>query len=380
MSYHIQIWSIKRPDMKNSLPKSASWKKRGDCWALERRNWQIICGLPDRVLLEDIPQQVSSSMPGIEYFTEFVLEPISAPESAKMELLRVAGGVAKACHGVLFDRQTGELITPRGVKRFVPEARSERFALLELGWWFLNDTIFKPEGVDGFLDICMTLLPEILPRRYGLYEPPQYQLADEGCEHLSAFLLDHLDNSPVLYPNRPILGLSFACSREKQHPRLGFRCNRISVECEASVMEQPGWQEGLRRFWHRMCDHLSPFFSEVRTLNDYVRMGATYGSDMKTEVHPIRSWFWRGIPRELGHAVAIGAPYIDLWPNAQSEGQPRGNLFVMDAGPWVAGNNLTIEVPDGIRQKWTPEYTNVGVGWSINWVTEYPQMWPFEEV
>jgi hypothetical protein len=52
----------------------------------------------------------------------------------------------------------------------------------------------------------------------------------------------------------------------------------------------------------------------------------------------------------------------------------------MDAGPWVAGNNLTIEVPDGIRQKWTPEYTNVGVGWSINWVTEYPQMWPFEEV
>ena len=109
-------------------------------------------------------------------------------------------------------------------------------------------------------------------------------------------------------------------------------------------------------------------------------MGATYGSNMETEIHPIRSWFWRGIPQELGHAVAIGAPYVDLWPSVKSKGQSHGDLVVLDTGAWIEGNNLTIESPDGICQKWTPEYTNDGAGWSINWVTEYPQVWPFDTV
>jgi len=378
MSYDVQVWSVDRPDVTSSLPSSASWKKHRDHWSLEKRQWQIICGPPDVVLPEDIPEEVSASMPGIAFLTELVLEPISAPESAKKVLLRAAGAVAKASHGVVYDSQTDELTTPKGVmKRFVPEARSERFALLELGWWFLSDSIFAREGMDGLLDIFAALLPEALPRRYGLYEPPQHLLADEGREHLSAFLLEHLNDSPVLYPNRPVLGLSFACTRERQHPRLGFRCNRVAVECEASVINQPGWQEGLRRFWLTVCEHLNPFFADVRTLNGYLRMGATYGSDIETEVHPIRSWFWRGVPRELGHAVAIGAPYVDLWPRAHTEGQFHGDLIVLDVGAWTEGNNLTLEAPDGIRQAWTPKYKNDGMGWSVGWVTTYPGLWPF---
>lgn len=345
-----------------------------------RRNWQIVCGLPDEVEPEDVPEQVATSLPGIRYLTELVLEPLHAPESAKKEILAAARLIAKSSHGVVLDRQTDELTTPKGVKRFVPEVRSERFALLELDWWFQGDRIFTAEAMGRLLNIFATALPEALPKRYGSYEPPQHKLAEMGMDHLSNFLLENLDESLVLYPHRPFMGLTFSCTKEAQHPRLGFRCHRISLECEASAISQPGWQEGLRRLWLQVCRELKPFYSEVRTLNGYERIGATYGSDMKTEVHPIYSWFWRGIPRKLGHAIAVGNPYLNLWPEVVSKGQSHGEFVSLDAGEWTAGKDLTIQAPEGICQKWTPAYEKTKFGWSINWVKEYPETWPFERV
>lgn len=107
-------------------------------------------------------------------------------------------------------------------------------------------------------------------------------------------------------------------------------------------------------------------------------MGPTYGSDVETEVHPIRSWFWRGVPRELGHAAAIGEPYVELLQRASVDGHRHGNLLVLDTGKWDAGDNLTIEVPEGLLQKSSPKYQNDGCGQYINWVDEYPEIWPFD--
>lgn len=378
MSYDLEIWSTKRPILHEILSASQGWQGTDGYRALERAKWQIVCGSPGRMLPEDVPEEVSACLPGIAYLTEIVLEPISGPESAKKEMLRVAGRIAKSSHGVVLDKQTGELTTPRGVKRYRPVPRPERFGVLHLGWWFLDDVLQSSEGVVGLLDVFSTYMPEALPRRYGLFEPPKHLLEEDGHEHLAKFLADNIDSSPVLYPHRPFVGLSVACTSEREHPRLGFRCNYLSVECEASVVDQPGWQEGLRRFWLATGDYLRPFYSEARTLHGFIRMGASYGSDMETDIHPIRSWFWRGIPLELGHAAAIGEPYIELWPQALAAGQRVGDFVILDAGQWTDGNNLVVDAPNDIRQGWTPEYTNQGGGWSVNWVTDNPQAWPFE--
>lgn len=377
MSYDVQVWSVKRPDFEDSLSQMSKWRCNGDFWSFTNTKWQVVVGTQDSVLLEDIPQEISASIPGISFLTELNLEPISAPDAAKQLLLRTASTLAKASHGIVYDCQTDEIITPRGVRRFSRRAREERFSILEMGWWFLDDTIFTPDGLSGLLDICEKLLPEALPRRYGLYEPPQHLLAVQGREHLASFLLENLDESPVLYPTRPIIGMSVACNRDHSHPRLGFRSNHLSVECEASAIGQSGWQEGLRRFWLAISQHLGSFYSEVRTLNGFLPMGATYGSDFESEVEPIRSWFWRGVPRELGHAVAIGEPYVHLWPGAIAEGTRHGDLVVLDSGQWIAGSNLTTVVPDPISQRWTPKWVREGTSYSVNWVDAYPEIWPF---
>lgn len=377
MSYDVQIWSVEPVNADKAIPRLTSWSKVGGSWRLESRDWQIVIGSSDEVLPEDIPPEVSSTIPGVRYLTELTLQPIAASATAKKTLFDAAKALAKSSHGVIYDGQSEELITPAGVKRFSPAARAERFALLKLGWWFLDDSVFERPGLENLLTIFNSLLPEALPRRYGLYEPPQYQLSVNGYEHMLQFVGEHLDDSPVLYPTRPVLGLQISCPRDHHHPRFGFRSNLLSIECEATVLNQPGWQEGLRRFWLAVCSNLSPFYSEVRTVKGYVRMGPTYGSDIETEVHPVRSWFWRGFPRELGHAVAIGTPYIELFSEVTRDGHPSGELLVFDVGEWREGNNLKIDVPEGIRQVRTPEYESDRGGWSVNWVMEYPEIWPF---
>jgi hypothetical protein len=378
MSYDIQIWSVRRVDIEAVLGDLTSWKADGDLWVFDRRGWQITVGTPDEVLAEDIPEDVSATLPGIRYLTELHLSPITASTSARKMLESVAKSIAKISHGVYHDCQTDELVTPKGVKRFIPVARNERFSLLELNWWFLNDDVLSRDGLSGLLDIFESLLPEALPRRYGLYEPPQHQLAALGRDHLLDFLVDNHDDSPVLYPTRPIMGLYVSFTRWHLDSRLGFRANRLSVECESTALDQPGWEEGLRRFWIEVSLYLKPFFSDVRTLNGYLRMGPTYGSDLETEVHPVRSWFWRGIPKELGHAAALGSPYIELWPEAAGFGRRHHELIILDSGSWTDGNKLEIKAPRGISQAWTPGYKNERGGWSVNWVEDYPEIWPFD--
>lgn len=378
MSYDLQIWSVKRPSVESDSPRGLRWTQSADSMSVVMRDWQITVEPADLVHQEDIPVDVASALPGIRYLTELNLQPFDASNSAKATLVRIASAVAKASHGLVYDPQTDELITPRGVKRFIPQARDERFSIIELGFWFLDVRIFSPDHMEGFLDLCDTLLPEALPRRYGLYEPPQYvRDVRAGRAHLLTFLHENLDGSPVLYTTRPVLGLGFSCTKERYHPRNGFRSNYVSVEIEASVIQQPGWQEQLRRFWVAICRHLNPFYSDVRTLKGYVRMGGTYGSDHKSEEHPIRSWFWRGVPGELGHAIAIGEPYIDLWPQASMEGERHGDLIVLDTCRWVDGDNLTIKVPGGIRQKSAPKYLSNGDALNSEWLDEYPDIWPF---
>src|SRR5262245_58350253 len=109
MRYDGQVWSVERPDAPRSLPKAAAWKVAGDCWSLEKRDWQIVCEDPKLVLPEDVPEMISAGMPGISFLTEFNLEPISAPEGARTELLRAASAMAKSSHGLVYDPQSGEL-------------------------------------------------------------------------------------------------------------------------------------------------------------------------------------------------------------------------------------------------------------------------------
>ena len=66
--------------------------------------------------------------------------------------------------------------------------------LLQLSW-FVEDVAPLTRALPTeMLDLFQRTIPEVLPRRYGLWEPPQFKLATDGIDHLRDFLAKNLRN------------------------------------------------------------------------------------------------------------------------------------------------------------------------------------------
>jgi hypothetical protein len=384
VSYDIQIWSVGSIPLPDALSDMENWQREGLAWVRASKNWQIVINSSTKVLFEDLPEDVVAEVPGISYLTELNLEPIGAPMSARKQLLAVSKHLGKAAHGVILDPQTDEVITPSGVKRYRPRPREERFSILALMWWFNEGPLLTDAGLHEFVTLLERALPEAMPKRYGLFEPPQHLYSETGRERFLSFLQEHLDDTIVWYPHRPVLGLSLYCSPKWGTTGQGYRANYVKVEVEAKTLEQPGWETALDRFWRAASRVIEPFYGDVKTLKGFIRMGATHGSNIKTEFHPVKGPWWTGIPRVVGHAVVLGEPYLALWPRFVEVAQMADGLAFLSTNDWTTQeevSNLVGGVPDPLAQRWIPKWATTSYGGkAVNWNTEYPPLWPFEDV
>lgn len=383
MSYDVQIWSLDPIPLPAALPDVQTWELGGEAWVRKKENWQIVVSPSVEVLPEDLPDGVVGLLPGIAYLAELNLEPLGAPQSAHELLAGVSKRLASAAHGLVLDPQTGAVITPRGVRRYRPHPRDKRFSALTLSWWFTQGPLLADAGLREFVSLLERMLPEALPRRYGLFEPPQHLYSETGREHFLGFLQEHLGDTFVWYPHRPVVGVSVFCSPSWGAMPQGFRANFVCVRIEAAVLEQPGWHTALDRFWRAASRVIRPFYGDVTTLKGYLRMGGTYGSDMHTDFHPVKGPWWIGIPRRLGHAAVLGEPYLSLWPGFVEAAQVSGDLAFLSTADWSdqeEASRLLDAIPDALAQRWIPEWTDApGGGKTVNWNTHYPPQWPFEK-
>ncbi len=381
MSYDIQIWSVRPVVLPAALPDRQKWHPEGEVWQHTAKSWQITVTPSLKVSLEDIPEDVVGLLPGICYLTELTLEPLVVPKSAQNLLIKVSRCLAKDAHGVVLDRQTDTLVTPTGVQRYRPQQREERFSILKFSWWFTDGPLLTNLGLHKFIELMEDMLPEAIPRRYGLYEPPQYLYTETGREHFLAFLQKHLDKIVVWYPHRPVVGVYLHCGPKWGATPQGFRANHVEVEIEARVLEQPGWNTGLARLWQAASQTIQPFYGDVRTLRGGIRTGATYTFDTETEFHPVNGIWWKGIPRTLGQAVVLGRPYLNLWPRFVEAAQIVNDLAFFSTSDWTTlkeVSGLVGGVPETIAQCRTPVWIDAPFGGrTISWNTEYPPIWPF---
>jgi hypothetical protein len=384
VSYDIQIWSVDPIPLPDALPDVEKWQQEGGAWVRASKDWQIVIGSSVKVLFEDVPEDVARVVPGISYLAELNLEPIGAPKSAHKLLSTVSKRLGKAAHGVVLDPQADTVITPSGVKRYRPQRRAERFSILALSWWFTEGPLLTDAGLHEFVSLLERMLPEAMPKRYGLFEPPQHLYAETGREHFLGFLQEHLDDIIVWYPHRPVVDVSVSCSPKWGAVRQGFRANYVTVDVEAKTLEQTGWNTALDRFWRVASQVIQPFYGDVRTLKGFTRMGATCGSDIETDFHPVKGPWWIGIPRIVGHAVVLGEPYLSLWSRFVEAAQVADGLAFLSTNEWTTQeevSNLTGGVPDTLAQRWIPKWVATSYGGkAVNWNTEYPPIWPFENV
>jgi len=376
MSYDLRIWGRRFEDFTSRFPVGEGWSRSARGLARATRSWQLVIGFAQRVEPEDVPREASELLPGLTCLVELSLEPVSAPASARAALMTAAQRVAEELAGLVEDPQEGTLRLPRGSKRFIKPPRVERLAVLDLSWWYLNSPLRSEGGVAQLLALLHRHLPEAVPRRYGLWEPPPFKTEDAGIEALADFLSQHLDDSPVLYPTRPVVSMHIGDCNGATHPRFGFRANSLSIHVEAAVLSQPGWDRAIRNTWRAVAQLLQPFYGEARVLADFLWHGATTAGDMKTEVHPVRSWFWRGIPPKPGLAMVLGKPYAVLWtpPGSVSD---AGLIFV-EQEDWTSLKPLPFQVPPALAQPWRPTWVEQpGGGRTLNWSDARAANFPF---
>ena len=379
MSYDLQIWTTRRIALETILPEQEKWQVSGDSWIYAGRNWQLVLSGFDRVLFEDIPNDVSQVLPGIAFLVSANLEGNFSVATAHNFLKRVSAMVAKSAHGVIFDPQTDAVETPSGVKRFVPTLREERFSVLEMSWWFTDGPILSPEGRGLMLSCMEKYLPEALPKRYGDYEPPQYHYAETGRRHFLEFL-GSSRAMVVWYPNTPVVGVAYSLARSAGPTRLGFRCHRLTISIDAGALEQPGWQLGLRNFWVSMSKVIRPFFGDVRTLRGLVKRGGTFAVARDSEEHPVISWWWNGIPKSCGHAAVVGEPYLNLWPEFREHACYNDCLAFLSTNSWMEAGEVSAligGVPDALAQQQQPPEPALPMAPQPKKV--YPKVWPFGE-
>jgi hypothetical protein len=309
---------------------------------------------------------------------ELNLEPTAAPQSAHALLRRVAKSLATAGHGVVVDLQADIVTTPTGVRRYVAPARGGSLTALEMSWFSVDAGVASREGLERVTDCLERNVPEALPVRYGEYEPPSFRYSETGRQHLIDFLAEEYLKPGSLgfvvwYPKRPVLhvGLSIGVGKSPA----GWRCHRLTLTLEASVLEQAGWPNALHELWRRLAQTVHAFYADVRILRRYRVGAATVAEFLDAERHPVCGPFWAGIPREGACAVALGQPYLSLWPDFDAVAEREGDIGFLSQPSWMDQENVfkhVGNVPEGLAQQ-SPGYDGLGPNRS----PVHPSEWPF---
>jgi hypothetical protein len=365
MSYDIQIYTCGEPDEElGRLAAEEGFERKENTFLFLCKNGQIIFHRAGKVEAEDIPVSVFRELPGIGYLVEASIEG-NPPVPDRKKALRLAKNLAKSARGVLVNPQEDTIETARGTKRVDLTNAPKEEGQLKLSWWFEDADSFEKNGCARLVEVFESYMPEALPRRYGLWEPPQFKYAEQGREHFLSFFRENLRKGGIVWYSHPPFSYVF----ESIPPKVGatwqgYRSCRLQIQLRSRAIYILGWPLALKRLWLAVSQVVSPFFAEIREGDD-----------------PVKSWWWNGIPARLGLAAMIGPPYEKLWPDFVAAGKKLSpNLFYMET---IAERKLLPLIPPSdIMQPKMPELPRTILASELQayeklTAMRYPKIWPF---
>lgn len=370
MSYDLRIYTIEKQDF--SILKSKfniNITKDGFIYPLS--NHQIVVTNENPIEDEDIPQQVGKELPGLKYLIECNLEPITDKEKHIKELLKIGKIIAKNGIGVIENPQTDEIILPSGIKRVFTTEKTERFSVLELSWWFNDNSILQNDNLRQLLNIIEKHMPEALPRRYGEYEPPKEKFIDINT--FNDYLLKNVRNSIVWYPNKPVDYVHFGIPEYIGPMRIGYRFGIFSISMDSIVLSMPGWKTSITRLFKNISSILNPFYGDIYILKNHVRSRTVSLSDRSTEHHPIVSWWWNGIPKNLGIGMVIGNQLHEFVKIKKPTFELDNNCKIIISDDFKELSLNDLEINKNIYQVKDNSDNIFGGAKKL-----YPKIWPFD--
>jgi hypothetical protein len=368
MSYDLRIFTSVKQNYEELITKLNA-QKIPDGFILPLKNSQITVFSEIVVDDEDIPTSISCQLPGIQYLIECSLEPYTTDKKQITELIKLAKQIAQNGHGVIEDPQTDETILPSGIKRVTAIEKTERFSAVILSWWFNHGALREEENLIKLLNEMERTVPEALPRRYGLYEPPQDKFSSK--DEFVSFLKKNIDDTVVWYPSKPVIDVNLVVPKEIGPEKWGYRFSHLSIEIDSAVLTMPGWRVSINRFFKNISQLFDPFYGDMRIIHQLIRWGNNYGVDGETEDHPIVGGAWNGMPRKSGFGLVLGDPLLDhVKYNKDYLLLNNGCKLIIEEENVNLYRDL--EIPDDLYQ---PQKINQA---AFGFTGRYCKLWPFE--
>lgn len=292
-----KIWSKLSPDEEWRLPKINDCKLE----LIEKKE----------VALGEIPAGILLAVGGISSLTHFRLSEFEG-ESAPVYARKFALKTAEALDGVLEETGREPVFC---TEKLLPPALSEYTPMLTLSVWFEGKSFSELYG--EIVSILERELPLALPSKFGSKMPPEREYSDRA--EFIEFLKD--TPAPVWYAQRPVTHVLINDAERVTVKREGLRTNRISIRIPDALYEIEEWKFALRRL--------------LKTLT--LACGGFFGQICRGESGVV-SWWWQGVPLELGVACTFGEPYYSLIPDCAEKGERIGEgaaYFEEPYGPYV---------------------------------------------
>lgn len=373
MSYDLKIYTVKEQNYAD-LIENFKVVLNNDGFILPLRKSQIVVSNPVTIEDEDIPHEVSRVLPGIQYLIECNLEPFTEDKKSTSEFMKLAKLIAKNGHGVIENPQTDKISLPSGVKRVQEIEKTERFSIVKLSWWFNNQSIKERENLIILLKEIERTIPEALPRRYGIYEPPQEKFS--GLDEFIDYLVENINDSIVWYPAKPVIYVNFSIPPVIGPTKMGYKFGRFSIEIDSAVLTMPGWQTSIQRLFKNISQVLKPFYGDIFVIDGYIRSRNGAWIDGMTGEHPIVSWWWNGFPRKSGLGLVLGEPllnYVNIGRNYIKLN--NGCKLFVKADDLKEDLYHYIYIPEGLFQPERKERVGIKVS---GFFGRYPDIWPFD--
>jgi len=204
-------------------------------------------------------------------------------------------------------------------------------------------------NVADLISVLSKSMSEALPRRYGLWEPPQHQLAVEGIDHFIRFVVEN--EGVVWYAHPPVSGLHLYVPTERDLKR-GFRPGTLNFSIDAEALTQPGWRHMVQTVWKQISAVVCPLYGHVWVSPGWQRRGGRYWSqpssapaaDPSPEYGNLWGW-WRGLPQsESLLGVVLGPPYLELWSAFAEQCERVGNLGFVSSDDWTYKSNALAKI------------------------------------
>lgn len=374
MSYDLRIYTVKKQNVEDLQKKFSIIIEEDGGFILPLNKNQIVVSSEIQVEGEDIPIQVSREFPGLQYLIECNLVPYTDNKKAISELMKLGKAIAQNGYGVIENPQTDEIILPSGLKRVQTIEKTERFSIVELSWWFNNGNLLEPDNLKRLLIEIERTIPEVLPRRYGLYEPPKEKFLD--LEKFEEFLIQNANDSIVWYPSKPIVFVNLRIPPVIGPTKRGYRFGSFSISIDSAVLSMPGWSITINRLFKNISQIIRPFYGDINIVDNYIRTRTGALIDGQTGSHPIVSWWWNGIPRKPGIALVIGNPLLE-YVNVE-----RDHISLSNACKVIfdTKSNETVEIYEGIvipEELFQPTSKSKTIAFT-GFNGRYPEIWPFE--